>query len=65
MRRGATSDVDLFFDPEPEDGLTLFDLLTLRERMQGLLGTRVDLISRAGIHPRRCSRIEAAAVRIF
>jgi len=61
----TTSDVDLFFDPDREDGLTLFDLLALRERMQGILGARVDLMSRDGIHPRRRGRIEAAAVRVF
>jgi hypothetical protein len=60
-----TSDVDLFFDLEREDGFTLFSLLALRDRMQGLLGTQVDLMSRSGIHPRRRSRIESTAVRVF
>jgi predicted nucleotidyltransferase len=62
--RGA-SDVDVFFDLERPQGFTLFDLVALRERMQDILGTKVDLMTRKGIHPRRRPRIEAAAVRVF
>ncbi len=60
-----TSDVDLFFDLERPQGFTLFDLIGLQEHMQMILGTRVDLMSRKGIHPRRRARIEASAVRVF
>lgn len=61
----AKSDVDIFFDLERQQGFTLFDLVTLQERMQAILGAKVDLMTRNGIHPRRRPRIEAAAVRVF
>lgn len=60
-----TSDIDLFFDLDRPAGFTLFDLVALRERIEGILGASVDLMSRNGIHPRRRPRIEAAAVRVF
>lgn len=59
------SDVDIFFDLERPQGFTVFDLLALQERMQNILGAKVDLMTRNGIHPRRRPRIEAAAVRVF
>jgi predicted nucleotidyltransferase len=59
------SDVDLFLDLEQPRGFTLFDLVALQQRMQDILGAKVDLMTRRGIHPRRRSRIEAAAVRVF
>jgi hypothetical protein len=62
--RGA-SDVDVFLDLDRPRGFTLFDLMALRERMQDILGAKVDLMTRKGIHPRRRPRIEAAALRVF
>ena len=59
------SDVDVFFDLSRSQGFTLFDLLAIQERMQDILGTNVDVMSRNGIHPRRRGRIEASAVRVF
>ena len=59
------SDVDVFFDLKQVQGFTLFDLVALQERMQEILGAKVDLMTRSGIHPRRRPRIEAAAVRVF
>jgi uncharacterized protein len=49
----ADSDVDVFVDLDRPAGFTLFTLAALRERMQDILGVRVDLMTRAGIHPRR------------
>ncbi len=43
------SDVDLFFDLEQTRGFTLFDLVGLQQRMQDILGTKVDLMTRHGI----------------
>ena len=60
-----TSDIDVFFDLARPQGFTLFDLVALQERMQEILGAKVDLMTRKGIHPRRRPRIEAAAVRVF
>jgi predicted nucleotidyltransferase len=59
------SDIDVFFVLARPQGFTLFDLVALQERMQEILGARVDAISRSGIHPRRRPRIEADAVRVF
>ena len=59
------SDIDVFFDLEHPRGFTLFDLVALQQRMQEILGARVDLMTRRGIHPRRRPRIEAAALRVF
>jgi predicted nucleotidyltransferase len=39
--------------------------VALQERMQEILGAKVDLMTRQGIHPRRRPRIEAGAVRVF
>jgi predicted nucleotidyltransferase len=59
------SDIDVFLDLARPDGFTLFDLVDLQTRMQGILGARVDLMTRQGIHPRRRRRIESDAVRVF
>ena len=59
------SDVDVFFDLDRPAGFTLFDLVALQERMQDILGAKVDLMTRNGIHPRRRPRIEAGAVQVF
>jgi predicted nucleotidyltransferase len=59
------SDVDVFFDLARPQGFTLFDLVALQERMQEILGAKVDVMTRSGIHPRRRLRIEADAVQVF
>jgi predicted nucleotidyltransferase len=59
------SDVDAFFEVARPRGFTLFDLVALRERMQDILGVKVDIMTRNAIHPRRRSRIESDAVRVF
>ena len=61
----AGSDVDLFFDLARPQGFTLFSLAALKERLQDILGAKVDLMTRQGLHPRRRARIEAAAVQVF
>ncbi len=61
---GADSDVDLFFDPA-RPGLSLFDVMDLRDRLAALLGRRVDVMTRASLHPYLRPRIEAEAVKIL
>ena len=61
----ADSDVDVFIDLDRPAGFTLFRLAALQERMQDILGVRVDLMTRGAIHPRRRPRIEAQAIRVF
>ena len=58
-------DVDVFLEIGRPDGITLFDLVTIQERMQDILGTKVDVMTRGGIHPRRRARIEADAIQVF
>ncbi|MEE3626792.1 nucleotidyltransferase family protein [Nitrospirillum sp. BR 11752] len=60
-----TSDVDVFFDLDRPQGFTLFSLAAVQERLQDILGAKVDVMTREGIHPRRRGRIEADAVRVF
>jgi predicted nucleotidyltransferase len=62
---GDISDVDVFLDIDRPQGFTLFSLAGIQQRMQDILGTRVDLMTRQGIHPRRRPRIEADALRVF
>lgn len=59
------SDVDVFVDLARPRGFTLFSLSALRERMQDILGSKVDVMTRAGLHPRRRPRIEAQAIQVF
>jgi predicted nucleotidyltransferase len=61
---GPESDVDLFFDPA-RAGLSLFDVMDLRDRLSGILGRRVDVMTRSSLHPYLRSRIEAEAIRVF
>ena len=60
-----SSDVDLFFDLEKPEGFTLFDLVGLQEKLEGIVGTKVDLMSRNGIHPRKKQRIVESAYQVF
>lgn len=59
----ADSDVDLFFDHRP--GLSLFDVMALRERLEARLGRPVDLMTRQSLHPYLRPRIEAEALQVF
>ena len=60
---GSASDVDLFFDIARP--INLFHLAGLKERLENIVGTKVDLMSRQAIHPRRRAPIENCAVRVF
>jgi predicted nucleotidyltransferase len=59
------SDVDVFVDLDRPAGFTLFSLAALQERIQDILGAKVDLMTRTALHPRRRPRIEAQAIRVF
>ena len=61
---GPRSDVDLFFD-HPEGSLGLFELMTVKEEAARILGRRVDITTRRGLHPALRPAIEASAVRVF
>ena len=59
----AESDVDLFLDHV--DGFSLFDLADLADRLEDLLGARVDLTTRDGLDHRLRAGIEARAERVL
>lgn len=59
------SDVDLFVDYEAGAGLSLFDLMEFANRMSDLLGRRVDLHTRNGLHPVIRNRIEMEARQLL
>ena len=61
---GAASDVDLFFD-YPKGRFGLFDLMEVRARVPRILGVKVDVTTRDGLHEALRTRIEADAVRVF
>jgi predicted nucleotidyltransferase len=62
---GGKSDVDLFMDRYRNRKFGLVDLVGLRLYAEKILGRKVDLFSRAGLHRALRRRIEAGAVRIF
>jgi predicted nucleotidyltransferase len=61
---GPASDVDLFFDPG-RSGLSLFDVMAVRDIAEAEMGIRVDVMTRGSIHPYLKDRIEAEAIRVF
>ena len=63
MARGdaaLTSDIDLLVEMEP--GRSLLDLVGLWQDLEGMLGSRVDVLSDGGVNPHLRERIYAEAV---
>ena len=58
------SDVDLFFDHDPES-LDLIGLIDIQNETSRLLGCKADIMTRTSIHPGLRARIETSAVQIF
>ena len=58
------SDVDLFFDYDKET-LGLFQLMDVKEFTSGLLGCKVDIMTRDSIHRSLRQDIESSALRVF
>jgi uncharacterized protein len=58
------SDVDLFFD-HAKGRLGVYELIDVKERAASILGRRVDVTTRASLHPALRERIEKSAVLIF
>ena len=55
------SDVDILVEVEPSIGL---GFVTLAERLESLLGHKVDLVSRRGIQPLLWKRIERELIDV-
>ncbi|MET0588529.1 MAG: nucleotidyltransferase domain-containing protein [Novosphingobium sp.] len=61
----ATSDLDLLYEYEPSRKFSLFDQAGAMLELSDQLGTKVDLVSRAGLRPRLRERIEGEMIRVF
>ena len=61
---GEDSDVNLFFDHK-KGRIGLYELIDVKERAASILGGRVDIMTRASLHPRLRKRIEDSAVLVF
>ncbi len=57
----AQSDVDVLVEVDPSIGLRF---ITLAERLEALLGRRVDLVSRRAIQPRLWKLIEPELIDV-
>ncbi|WP_414462385.1 nucleotidyltransferase family protein [Hyphomicrobium sp. DY-1] len=62
-RRG--SDVGVFIDRDKRRPMGLPDLVLLRRRMQDVLGVKVDLGTRGGLHPLIRRAVERTAIKVF
>src|ERR1700742_4466878 len=62
---GRKSDLDLFLDYDPKGKFNALDLVAAKRLLQRALGIKVDLTTRAGLHPLIRKKIEAEATRVF
>jgi hypothetical protein len=62
---GSKSDLDLFLDYDPKGKFSALDLVAAKRLLQRGLGVKVDLTTRAGLHPLIRKKIEAEAARVF
>ncbi len=60
----ANSDVDLFFDYDP-DTLGLIELVAIKDAASDILGCPADVMTRDSINLALRPRVEAAALRVF
>lgn len=58
----ATSDIDFLVDLEPER--SLLDHIGLQQELHDLLGVRVDVVTRRGLHPLLRDNVLSEAVLI-
>jgi uncharacterized protein len=59
-----TSDVDIFVDRDGTQKLGFIEFFDLKELLENTLGTKVDLCTRASLHPILRPDIEQAAIRV-
>ena len=59
------SDLDLLYEYDRSAKFSLFDQAGAMLLLSDELGTKVDLVSRAGLRPRLRARIESEMVRVF
>ena len=59
------SDVDLFFDRDPNKRISLMELIELKFLAEQILGAEVDIGTRTSLHPVLKPEIERSALGIF
>jgi uncharacterized protein len=59
-----TSDVDLFFDFD-DPHFSLIELLRVKARLEEMLNSPADVMTRGSLHPRLRPDIERSALRVF
>jgi predicted nucleotidyltransferase len=62
---GPKSDVDIFIDLDRNARFSLFDLMDLRVYLGRVLGTRVDVFSRDGLHRLIRRNVVREAIRVI
>ena len=60
-----SSDLDLFIDYDESSRFNAFDLVGIKQYLEGELGIEVDVTTRDGLHPMLRADIERSAVRVF
>ena len=61
----AASDVDVFIDCETEGSFSLIELIGLKEYLGDVVGRKVDVMTRDGLHRVLKAGIEQSSLRIF
>lgn len=60
----SSSDVDLFFDFE-DPHFSAIELLRAQHRVEELLRSPIDIMTRGSLHPRLRQEIERGALQVF
>ncbi|WP_072374027.1 nucleotidyltransferase domain-containing protein [Hyphomicrobium sp. NDB2Meth4] len=60
-----TSDIDLFFDPDPAVKIGLLEFGQMERALHETLQAEIDLCTRASLHPVLKPEIERTAVRVL
>ena len=63
-KAGGKSDIDLFYDYDP-DRFGFLQFMRIREIAPEIMGQSVDIMPRDGIHPLIRSEIEESAIEVF
>lgn len=61
----ASSDVDLFYTPAPSARIGLLDLAKLNERIENILGLKVDLVPGDSFRPHIKENVMRDAIEVF
>ena len=62
---GHESDIDIFVEHERAPAFSLLDLVGIKLYLDDALAMRVDVTTRAGLHPLLKDDIERSAIRVF